>query len=530
MAGAMSMLKLPQLISAVSGATSAAYKIYSLIDRNPEIDWTSDIGIVPQKFTGDVKFQHISFHYPSRPQQPVLKNVDLEVHPGMTVALVGSSGSGKSTAVQLLQRFYDPTSGQILVGGHDLKTLNLSWVRQQIGIVSQEPVLFNMSIRENIILGTTHLVSSEELVDVCKKAHCHNFISQLPNGYDTLVGPQGGTLSGGQKQRIAIARAIIKNPAILLLDEATSALDTQSERLVQLALDSAAAGRTTLVVAHRLSTIRNANLIIVLDKGEIVEQGTHRTLVECNGIYAGMVKKQEIITSSDMSSSNESNTDEDTQVEQAPDTFDKVGSLAISEKDLSLKRQSTTDSANNHETAARKRLAGINEKEIESLPYRKIIQHMRPEWPLLVVGSLGSIISGSVLPMLALNLSTLVTLLVTPGSRPEDGPTSGANLHALLFVFLGIYALIGHTVQIICFDAAGERFAQRLRRLVFKAYMKQEVGYFDQPEHSSGSLTAALMVDTKNVKDLASKGWGDLIQIAVTVTMGKSRNNLTQEH
>ncbi|KAG1075647.1 hypothetical protein G6F42_025594 [Rhizopus arrhizus] len=201
----------------------------------------------------------------------------------MTVAFVGPSGSGKSTTVQLLQRFYDPFQGQILLDGINIKDLNLSWLRQHLGVVSQEPTLFNMSIRANLMLGVESDVSEEDMIAAAKEANCHSFISRLPDGYDTLVGENGGMLSGGQKQRIAIARAILKNPPILLLDEATSALDTQSERLVQNALDAAAARRTTIVIAHRLSTIRNADLIVVLDHGQIAESGTHSELILMGG-------------------------------------------------------------------------------------------------------------------------------------------------------------------------------------------------------------------------------------------------------
>ncbi|KAG1250158.1 hypothetical protein G6F68_012949 [Rhizopus microsporus] len=199
------------------------------------------------------------FKYPTRPDLTILEDLSLTVKPGMTVAFVGPSGSGKSTSIQLIQRFYDPISGQVTLDGHDLKTLNVKWLRQQIGIVSQEPVLFNMSIRQNLLMGTLKDVSDEKIIEACKEANCHLFISQLPHGYDTIVGDHGGMLSGGQKQRIAIARAILKNPKILLLDEATSALDTQSERLVQQALDKASANRTTVVIAHRLSTERMRN-------------------------------------------------------------------------------------------------------------------------------------------------------------------------------------------------------------------------------------------------------------------------------
>ena len=226
-----------------------------------------------------IKFTNVKFHYPSRKEALLLKGLSLGVQPGQTAALVGPSGGGKSTIVQLLQRFYDPVEGNITIDGVDLKDFDLRWLRSQIGLVSQEPILFEGTVAENIRYGKYN-ATEEEVIDAAKMANAHNFIvNDLDKGYDTTVGERGAQLSGGQKQRIAIARAILKNPKILLLDEATSALDSESEGLVQDALDKLMIGRTTVVIAHRLTTIRNSDVINVIAQGKLIESGMHLELL-----------------------------------------------------------------------------------------------------------------------------------------------------------------------------------------------------------------------------------------------------------
>ncbi|CAG7826351.1 unnamed protein product, partial [Allacma fusca] len=271
------------------GAAAAVYKV---IDRVPEIDSYSTKGLKPsERSKGKIEFRDVTFSYPSRKDVKILNGLNLVIEPGTTVALVGNSGSGKSTCIQLIQRFYDPDNGSISVDGVSLTDLNISWCRSQFGVVSQEPILFNSTIAENIRYGKTD-ASQQEIEDACKLSNAHAFIAKLPQGYETRVGERGAQLSGGQKQRIAIARALIRNPPILLLDEATSALDTQSESIVQEALEKASMGRTTIIVAHRLSTIRNADVIVSLQNGVVLETGTHETLLTQKGLYFKLVTAQ----------------------------------------------------------------------------------------------------------------------------------------------------------------------------------------------------------------------------------------------
>lgn len=300
-------------------ANDAAASVLEILDRKSKIDYSCEEGITIAGVSvrGAIDFQNVCFKYPLRPNVQIFKDLSLSIPSRkvnksnstpeqemeselifpdtvaclQTVALVGESGSGKSTAFALLERFYDPDSGKVLFDGVELRALRVSWLRQQVGLVSQEPVLFNDTIRANIAYGKQGEASEEEIVAAAGAANAHQFVSALPDGYSTLVGERGIQLSGGQKQRVAIARAVVKDPKVLLLDEATSALDAESERVVQEALDQAVVGRTTLVVAHRLSTVRGADVIAVLKNGAVAEKGRHEDLMRVkSGTYASLVE------------------------------------------------------------------------------------------------------------------------------------------------------------------------------------------------------------------------------------------------
>jgi subfamily B ATP-binding cassette protein MsbA len=278
--------------SAYQEAVGAAERVFEILEMRPEIADPPDPAVLRAPPNGRVAFEGVSFRYQDDPTMPwTLDGVDLDVTPGEVVALVGPSGGGKTTLVSLLPRFWDVSRGQVRLDGHDIRTLRLADLRGAIGVVPQEPALFSGTIRENIAYARPGATDAE-IMEAAKAAHAHEFIERLPRGYETLVGERGVKLSGGQRQRVAIARAILKDPAVLILDEATSNLDTESERLIEDALGKLLVGRTTLIIAHRLSTVRRADRLVVLDRGRIVEEGTHAQLLALGGLYARLYQRQ----------------------------------------------------------------------------------------------------------------------------------------------------------------------------------------------------------------------------------------------
>ncbi|XP_058380794.1 ATP-dependent translocase ABCB1-like isoform X2 [Diceros bicornis minor] len=486
--GAFSVGQASPNIEAFANARGAAYDIFRIIDSKPSIDSYSTSGHKPDNINGNLEFKNVHFSYPSRKEVQILKGLNLKVQSGKTVALVGNSGCGKSTTVQLMQRLYDPTEGVVSIDGQDIRTINVRYLREITGVVSQEPVLFATTIAENIRYGREN-VTMEEIEKAVKEANAYDFIMKLPNKFDTLVGERGAQLSGGQKQRIAIARALVRNPKILLLDEATSALDTESEAVVQVALDKARKGRTTIVIAHRLSTVRNADVIAGLDDGVIVEEGNHDELMKEKGIYFKLVTMQ--------TRGNE------TELENAiGESKSETDALEMSPKDAGsslIRRRSTRKSIRAPQGQERKlSTEEALDENVPSIPFWRILKLNITEWPYLVVGTFCAIINGGLQPAFAVIFSRIIGVF----TRDEDPETrrQNSNMFSLLFLVLGIISFITFFLQGYTFGKAGEILTRRLRYLVFRSMLRQDVSWFDNPKNTTGALTTRLANDAAQVK------------------------------
>ncbi|KAM6152196.1 ATP-dependent translocase ABCB1-like [Erethizon dorsatum] len=484
--GAFSVGQASPNIQAFANARGAAYEIFRIIDNEPRIDSFSTNGYKPDNIQGNLEFRNIHFSYPSRKEVKILKGLNLKVQSGQTVALVGNSGCGKSTTVQLLQRLYDPTKGAVTIDGQDIRTLNVRYLWEIIGVVSQEPVLFATTIAENIRYGREN-VTMDEIEKAVKEANAYDFIMKLPHKFDTLVGERGAQLSGGQKQRIAIARALVRSPKILLLDEATSALDTESEAVVQVALDKAREGRTTIVIAHRLSTVRNADVIAGFDDGVIVEKGTHDELMKEKGIYYKLVTMQTV----------ESGDELENDVCESESESDALA-MSLKASGSSLKR-STRKSTSGPQGQDRK----LSTKEAldENVPpvsFWRILKLNITEWPYFVVGVFCAIINGGLEPAFAVIFSKIIGLF----TRNDDPETKrqNSNLFSLLFLVLGIISFITFFLQGFTFGKAGEILTKRLRYLVFRSILRQDVSWFDDHKNNTGALTTRLATDAAQVK------------------------------
>lgn len=487
-----------------SEACAAGERIMEVINRVPKIDSADMEGQILRNVSGEVQFQHVQFAYPSRPDAMVLNDLSLTIPAGRTVALVGGSGSGKSTVISLLQRFYDPIAGTIAVDGVTIEKLQLKWLRSQMGLVSQEPALFATSIKENILFGKED-ATMDEVIEAAKASNAHSFISQFPHGYDTQVGERGVQMSGGQKQRIAIARAIIKRPRILLLDEATSALDSESERIVQEALDKAAVGRTTIIIAHRLSTVRNADLIAVLQNGQVMEMGPHNDLIQNpTGLYTSLVHLQHKSPPEPSSSS--------------ISHMEKINASNSSRRLSLLSRSSSANSGASelvHETVPS--LANIeNEQQLPIPSFRRLLALNLPEWKQGLTGCSGAVLFGAVQPLYAFAMGSMISVYFLQSHEEIKAKT---RTYALCFVGLALFSFLVNIIQHYNFAYMGEYLTKRVREMMLSKILTFEIGWFDQDEHSSGAICSRLSKDANVVRSLVGDRMALIVQTISAVTI-----------
>ncbi|EDW93628.1 uncharacterized protein Dyak_GE20490 [Drosophila yakuba] len=492
-------------------ARGSASAILDVIDRTSLIDPLSKAGkILNYGLKGTVEFRDVFFRYPAREDVIVLRGLNVVVEEGQTVALVGPSGCGKSTCIQLFQRFYDPVFGQVLLDGEDVRKYNIKWLRSNIAVVGQEPVLFQGTIGENIRHGKPE-ATQKEVEDAAKAANAHDFIIALHKGYDTDISEKGVQLSGGQRQRIAIARALIQQPKILLLDEATSALDYHSEKLVQAALDKACKGRTTLVVSHRLSAIRHAHRIVYIENGKAVEQGTHEELMKLEGFYHKMVT----VHSYDDSAEELLNELEEVaeikerklSYEVEPYQLGTRNSIVSLEKNAEFQMKNLNGLANitlNPEFED----AGVPSGNYISTFFR-ILGWARPEWSFLIIGAICAGLYGVTMPVFSVVLAELYGSLAKP--TDEEVLDQSASM-AIISLVIGIAAGVVCYIQTFFFNLAGVWLTMRMRSKTFKCIMNQEMGWFDRKENSIGALSARLSGDAASVQGAIGFPLSNIIQ------------------
>ncbi|CAN7118774.1 unnamed protein product [Brassica rapa subsp. narinosa] len=517
--GGMSLGQTSPSLNAFAAGRAAAYKMFETISRSPKIDAYDMSGSVLEDIKGDIELRDVYFRYPARPDVQIFAGFSLFVPNGTTMALVGQSGSGKSTVISLIERFYDPESGEVLIDNVNLKNLQLKWIRSKIGLVSQEPVLFATTIKENIAYGKED-ATEEEIRTAIELANAAKFIDKLPQGLDTMVGEHGTQMSGGQKQRLAIARAILKNPKILLLDEATSALDAESERIVQDALVNLMSNRTTVVVAHRLTTIKTADAIAVVHHGKIVEKGTHDEMIQDpEGAYSQLVRLQE--GSKDKATESE--------VPETSSGLERSGSHRLSSamrrsfsRDSSSSRHSFSLASNIFIPAAvNVNETDENEQETRTVRHKKVsLKRLanlnKPELPVLILGSLAAMAHGTLFPIFGLLLSSSINMFYYPAEKLKKD----SRFWALIYIALGVANFVVIPVQNYLFGVAGGKLIKRIRSMSFDKVVHQEISWFDDTANSSGAIGARLSTDATTVRSLVGDALALIVQNIATVTAG----------
>ncbi|PVU87017.1 hypothetical protein BB559_006268 [Furculomyces boomerangus] len=493
-------------ISAITSAIGAASTVFEIIDRESPIDaLDTESGIKVDGFKGEIEIENITFSYPTRTEVKALNKFSIKIRPGEKVALVGGSGCGKSTIISLIQRFYDPLEGSVKIDGVDIREYNVASLRQNIGLVSQEPVLFDTSIYQNIAWGAkdfdTNPPSLEQVIQACKDANIHKFIDSLPQKYETVVGERGAQLSGGQKQRIAIARALIRNPQILLLDEATSALDTESERLVQDALDKNAINRTTITVAHRLSTIKDSDRIYVVSLGSVIESGTHSELYNLGGAYSALVNAQNIKKA-------------DTLLGIETDTDLGIQKKIVARRVTTVAKDSDSDISLEDKKGDIK--VKVSTKNSVTILFSLLKSHsnLLSSW---ILGAMGSIIDGSMFPSFSIFFAKMLIAFGEPDLVKQKKDT---NFFALLFFVFAIVTLFSISIRVYFFTKGSQNISRKLRYDYFENIVNQESEFFDNKDNRTGALTTRLSSEPDDIFKFGSDALPMLLNSTCSLIAG----------
>jgi ABC-type multidrug transport system fused ATPase/permease subunit len=483
----------------ISESCAAASDYFSILERKPLVDLSRSVEMPPKEYMkGDIVFDNVSFYYPSDPaQKPILNGLTLRFPPGQKVALVGESGCGKSTTVNLIERLYDTTGGTITIDGLDIKNFDIRYLRSLIGYVQQEPVLFNKSIKDNIIFGREDSLSSlgniDEMVnDACNDARATRFIDNLPDKLDYKVGIKGSKLSGGQKQRVAIARAILGKPKIMILDEATSALDNKAEKQVQAALDHISKKNvTTIIIAHRLSTIKNADIIYALKGGKVYEQGTHKELLAKGGYYASLVKSQ--LAQDEIESQNERE--------------------ELLRKKTTIKKRTTDEEV---QFVRKDKEICLEKSDVEVHPCY-LFEELEDQKCNIFLACLGAAILGALSPVNGLMMAKAINAL---NSRYQTIRYDEGLKYSLIFLLFAFLQGIGNCLMTWKFGSLGQILACKYRKKLLRKYLGLHLSFFDVNENSPGALMTKMSLNTLQLNQIMQTILGVSVQCASVLIVG----------
>ena len=479
----------------IQNSLLASSDYFSLLERKPNINLT-DSNIKPQSFLGKIEFKNIEFSYPTASQKKILNNMNFVIEPGQKVAFVGESGCGKSTIVNLIERLYEPISGEILLDGINIKKYDLKYLRSLIGYIQQEPILFNQSIKKNVIFGREEEVNklgnlNDLLIEASKEAYAEEFIEKIEGKYDYIVGIKGNKLSGGQKQRLAIARAILCKPKILILDEATSALDNKSEKEVQIALDNITKKKvTTIIIAHRLSTIKNANLIYLIKDGKICEKGNHEELFKKNGIYTNLIKNQ-------------------IEEEENEKRKHKLKSLFVSDEKKDEKIDKDNIFPNKEKIEEKERKYSINLFFILGLLKDNILG--------IFIGSFCSLIHGATNPVIGF---VIAKSIIAMADNDKNIINKDGKFWGLILLVLSFVQGISYFFKLWKLNSLGNLVVYNIRNLIMKKYLEMHISFFDIEENSPGAIFTKLTIDTMYFNSITLIFFGDITGILGAFLLG----------